>query len=390
MTTQATPDTAETVTTTERLAEVVRRASRSRVVGLDIESNGLHRYPERVCLVQLASEGSVFLIDPIATPDMSSLGGLLSDPSVEKVLHSADYDLRSLDRDWGFRIRSLFDTSVAAAFLGSTSLGLAAVLQEYLGVQVPKSRRLQRADWTVRPLSEEARLYAASDVLHLERAREVLAARLDRLSRLEWVREECERLAETRHRPVDTEWAFLSTKGSHALDGRGLAVLRALHRFREREAVRRDRPPFKVMSGAVLVGLAASPETDLETVKGLGRYGRHPASKELRAAIHGGVRDGVVRRPRRRSGSARRLGPFERSKATERLRSAKSWRTQEGQRLGLDPALLWPTASLGRLSERRSNVDEELESPDVRAWQRRELGDSLGALFARLDCRSAQ
>ena len=144
------------------------------------------------------------------------------------------------------------------------------------------------------------------------------------------------------------------------------------------------------MSDAVLVGLAASPESDLETVKGLGRYGRHPASRELRAAIRGGVRDGVVRRPRRRSGSARRLGPFERSKAAERLRSAKSWRTQEGQRLGLDPALLWPTASLGRLSERRSNVDEELESPDVRAWQRRELGDSLGALFARLDCRSAQ
>ena len=168
MTTQATPDAAETVTTTERLTEVVRRASRSRVVCLDIESNGLHRYPERVCLVQLASEGSVFLIDPIATPDMSSLGGLLSDPSVEKVLHSADYDLRSLDRDWGFRISNLFDTSVAAAFLGSTSLGLAAVLQEYLGVQIPKSRRLQRADWTVRPLSEEARLYAASDVLHLE------------------------------------------------------------------------------------------------------------------------------------------------------------------------------------------------------------------------------
>ena len=385
ITTQATPDAAETVTTTERLAEVVRRASGSRVVGLDIESNGLHRYPERVCLVQLASEGSVFLIDPIATPDMSSLGGLLSDPSVEKVLHSADYDLRSLDRDWGFRIRSLFDTSVAAAFLGSTSLGLAAVLQEYLGVQVPKSRRLQRADWTVRPLSEEARIYAASDVLHLERTRDVLLARLDRLSRLAWVREECERLAEIRHRPVDTEWAFLSTKGSHALDGRGLAVLRSLHRFREREAVRRDRPPFKVMSDAVLVGLAASPESDLGTVKGLGRYGRHPASRELRAAIRGGLRDGVVRRPRRRSRSGRRLGPSERSKTAERLRSAKGWRTRQGQRLGLDPALLWPTASLERLADRRSNVDEELEGPDVRAWQRRELGDSLRALFARLD-----
>ena len=107
------------------------------------------------------------------------------------------------------------------------------------------------------------------------------------------MREECERLAETRHQPVDTEWAFLSTKGSHILDGRGLALLRSLHRFREREAVRRDRPPFKVMSDAVLVGLAASPESDLETVKGLGRYGRPPASKSLRAAI-------TRRGPRRR------------------------------------------------------------------------------------------
>ena len=139
------------------------------------------------------------------------------------------------------------------------------------------------------------------------------------------------------------------------------------------------------MSDALLVGLAASPESDLETVKGLGRYGRHPASKPLRAAIHGGVRDDVVRRPRRRSRSARRLGPYDRSKTAERLRSAKGWRTRQGQRLGLDPALLWPTASLERLADRRSNVDEEIEGPDVRAWQRRELGDSLRALFARLD-----
>jgi ribonuclease D len=385
MTVPQAADGAETVTTTERLTDVISHASRSRLVGLDIESNGFHRYPERVCLVQLAAGGSAFLIDPLATPDMGPLGKLLADSSVEKVLHSADYDLRSLDRDWGFRISNLFDTSVAAAFAGSAGLGLAAVLQEYLGVEVPKSKRLQRADWTLRPLSEEARLYAASDVLHLERARDLLVERLDGLSRLPWVTEECGRLAETRYRPPDAAWAFLKMKGSRALDGRGLAVLRSLHRFREREAVRRDRPPFKVLSDAVLVGLAASPHSSLETVTGLGRYGRPGSAKSLRAALHDGLRDGPVGRPPRKPQNNRRLRGEERVKAAERLKRAKSWRTGLGLQLGLDPALLWPARSLERLAGWRNSIDEEFESIDVRSWQRQEFGDSLRTLFAGLD-----
>lgn len=385
MTTQQAVDSAEIVTTTQRLTEVVRHAFRSRLVGLDIESNGFHRYPERVCLVQLAAGGSVFLIDPLAVPDMGALGKLLADPSVEKVFHSADYDLRSLDRDWGFRVSNLFDTSVAAAFAGSTHLGLGAVLQEYLGVEVPKSKRLQRADWTLRPLSAEAHLYAASDVLYLERARDLLVERLDGLSRLAWVTEECERLAETGYQPRDMEWAFLSMKGNHALDGRGLAVLRSLHRFREQEAVRRDRPPFKVLSDAVLVRLATSPDSGLATVTGLGRYGRPPAAKSLLAAIRDGLRDDPVQRPRRKPREGRRLSASERVKVAERLQSAKSWRTRLGGRLGLDPALLWPATSLERLAGRRSSIDEEFESGGVRSWQRREFGDSLRTLFAGLD-----
>ena len=83
---------------------------------------------------------------------------------VEKVFHSADYDVRSLDREWGFRIRGLFDTSIAAAFVGATRLGLGAVLEEFLKETVNKSRKLQRADWSLRPLSGEALDYAAADV----------------------------------------------------------------------------------------------------------------------------------------------------------------------------------------------------------------------------------
>ena len=82
-------------------------------MALDLEANGFHRYPERICLLQLAWPDSVFLIDPLAIPDVSPLGRLLADPSVEVVMHSADYDVRSLDREWGFQVRNLFDTSIA-------------------------------------------------------------------------------------------------------------------------------------------------------------------------------------------------------------------------------------------------------------------------------------
>jgi ribonuclease D len=308
---------------------------------------------------------------------------MLADASVEKVLHSADYDVRSLDRDWGFRIRNLFDTSIAAAFTGSTMLGLAAVVQDYLGVELDKNKKLQRADWTERPLSRERQRYASGDVLHLERLRGMLATRLGELDRLAWVAEECLRLSAVVYQPRDPEWAFLSIKGSRALDGRGLAVLRSLHRFREGEAVRRDRPPFKVIPNSALVSLAESPESDLAGVKGLGRFGHRPAADGLNAAIRDGLRDRPVSRPRSpRSGP--RLSAEEREKAREYLRRLKEWRGNHGKRLGLDSALLWPAASLERLSVRPGSIEDETASPEVRAWQRRELAESLRGFLRTL------
>ena len=379
----ATMNDVEIVTTSSRFAEVIANASRRPRVALDIESNGLHRYPERICLFQLAVDGSVFLIDPTAALDTRPLGQLLTDALVEKVLHSADYDLRSLDRDLGYRIKNLFDTSIAAAFVGSTSLGLATVLQEYLGVEVSKSKRQQRADWTNRPLTSEARHYAAEDVRHLERVRDVLVQRLSDLSRLEWVAEECERLAQVKYKPPDHEWAFASVKGSRVLDSRGLAVLRSLYRFRHREAVRMDRPPFKVIPDAVLVGLASDPSTDLADVKGLGRFRHPPASGRLLSAVRDGLRASPVTRPKSPTRNNRHV-VARGQQVRARLRNFKEWRADLGRRLALNPGLLWPAASLERLASSPESLDEELGSPDVRRWQRCEFGTLLRDFLATL------
>ena len=372
----------ELVDTETRLAEVVSRMSRAPRVAVDVESNGFFRYHERVCLVQLATDETAFLVDPLAIGDVRLLGRLLSDQAVEKVFHAAGNDVRSLDRDWGFRVNNLFDTGIAAAFVGSTHLGLQSVLQEHMGLELAKPRELQRSDWTIRPLSPEALKYAADDVLHLPRVRDVLTARLEQLSRFEWAKEEFTRLESVRHTPSDRELAFLAMKGSRDLDGRGLAVLRSLFQFREREARRLDRPPFRVIPDSALVQLSSDSSSDLTTVKGLGRFGRPPASRGLRAAIEEGLRARLVTRPKRtRNGKI--LSPAERREVEVRLRALKTWRSQLGQELRLDPGLLWPTVSLERLARSPGSLDAELVSPEVRSWQKGEFGAALrGVLVA--------
>ena len=375
----------ELVNTETRLAEVVSRMSRVPRVAVDVESNGFFRYHERVCLMQLAADETAFLVDPLAIGDVRPLGQLLSEQAVEKVLHAAGNDVRSLDRDWGFRVNNLFDTSIAAAFVGSTQLGLQSVLQEHMGLELAKLRKLQLSDWTIRPLSPEALKYAADDVLHLPRLRDVLAGQLKRLSRQEWAKEEFTRLENVRHTPSDRELAFLAIKGSRDLDGRGLAVLRSLFQFRERAARRLDRPPFKVIPDSALVQLSSDSSSNLTTVKGLGRFGRPPASRGLKAAIEEGLRARLVTRPKR-TWNENILSPTERREVEIRLRGLKTWRSQMGQELRLDPGLIWPAVSLERLARSLDSLEAELVSPEVRRWQKREFGGALRGVLATLSC----
>ena len=353
-------------------------------VALDIESNGFHRYPERICLVQLAIGDDVFLIDPLTFENVVPLGELMASSSVEKIFHAADYDIRSLDRDWHFRVTPLFDTSIAAAFVGHRSLGLASLLKECLGVDIPKSKRLQRADWTIRPISTQLQEYAASDVRYLDRLASMLREKLDELGRTGWVREECERLANVRFVPPDVNAAFLTVKGSRDLNGEELAILRSLHGFRDREARNRDKPPFKIFSDAAMVTLAANQDCDLSEVKGLGRYAYGRRASDLHEAIRQGFASDPVTRPRKKREDRSRIGTGERKVARERLRLLKRWRLDLALTLDLDPGLLWPARSLERISAKPCRIESELHDSSVRRWQREEFATSLSAFVARL------
>jgi len=176
------------IRTPEALAEAIAALSREPLVAADTEAASFHRYRDRIFLIQLSSPSRTEIIDPLAVVDLSPVGRLLADPKVEKIFHDADYDLRILDRDYGFRARRLFDTRIAAQLAGEPAVGLAALLEKYASVKLAKEH--QKADWSRRPLPPAMLAYAAADTAHLPALREQLRVRLTALGRLAWAEEE--------------------------------------------------------------------------------------------------------------------------------------------------------------------------------------------------------
>src|SRR5206468_10656891 len=124
-----------------------------------------HRFIDRIYLLQLSTRDRSAIIDPLRIGAPQELGALLEDPNVEIVFHDADYDLRLLRQDYGWQVRTIFDTRVAAQLLGIRAFGLAALLEKYFGVKLDKKH--QRADWSMRPLTPDMLNYAAQDTMHL-------------------------------------------------------------------------------------------------------------------------------------------------------------------------------------------------------------------------------
>ncbi|HUK66868.1 MAG TPA: ribonuclease D [Anaeromyxobacteraceae bacterium] len=238
----------------EELDALARALIFEPLIALDTESNSLHVYRERVCLIQLSTRQGDFVLDPLRA-DPRPLGPALARAGTV-VLHGADYDVRCLKREYGIQLPGLFDTMAAARRLGRPALGLKALVEHHFGVALSKD--FQRSDWGRRPLSAEQVRYAALDTHFLLPLYELLKSELASRSLLEPAREEFSRIAGAEPRPkiFDPEgWRHI--KGAMRLDVAGRAVLRALWAAREERAMALDRPPFKIMGEATMVEVAA-------------------------------------------------------------------------------------------------------------------------------------
>jgi ribonuclease D len=349
----------------------------AKALSIDTEADGLHHYPVKLCLVQVADDrGRGYLVDPLALPTLQPLGPFFADAGVVKVLHAADNDLGYLKRLYGFTVANVFDTAIAARFLGVTSLSLDGLLRDFIGVDPGPSR--QKDDWSKRPLSPAQETYALNDVLHLLPLRERLQEALRAKGRLGWVEEECAAVAAlpAPEKAADPD-AYIKLKGAKDLDGRGLAVLRELHQAREILATKVDRPPFMILGNEVLVALAVLKPRDsnsILTVKGCTVNVVRRAGEAILAAVERGLAVPEAELPVRRTNPRPRV-----SGAVQRRSEAlRAWRVEAAKLVELDAGVIFPQRLIDRLAhEPPSDLEALAQVEGVGRWRAELFGAEL-------------
>lgn len=347
----------------------------TRVVAIDTEGASFHRYVDRIYLLQLSTERHHAILDPLKVATPGPLGALLESREVEVVFHDADYDLRLLHQDYGWRVTNIFDTRVAAQLLGIKAFGLAALLEQYFGVKLDK--RHQRADWSMRPLTADMLEYAAQDTMHLLGLRDELRGALERKGRWHWAQEEFARLEGTQWVADDEGTSFLRLKGARDLSRRELALLRELVAWRDGVARALDRSTFRVVTNDVLLELARrSPRTmdDLRSIKGIGRSILEHRGGELLDAVSRGQAVPEAELPRFPKAPRWERDPH----FDERVARLKHVRDAVAADLALDPGVLCARERLEAVARARPRRREELEAlPELRGWQAEVLGDAF-------------
>ncbi|MBD1400089.1 ribonuclease D [Pelovirga terrestris] len=368
------------LTTAVEVADFAVELAGHETIAVDLEADSMHNYQEKVCLLQFTTPQRTVLIDPLAIPDLDSLKSMFANPDQRKIFHAADYDIRSLGRDFEISVRGLFDTMISCQFLGEERFGLADVLKKYYGVELNK--RFQRADWSLRPLSDDMIRYAAEDTSHLHDLARLLEDKLVEKGRLAWVKEECELLEQVRFSPQNGP-LFLRFKGAGSLKPRQLAALEHMLVWRDDEARRRNTPHYKVLGNKPLLELARLlPEgrNQLEGIDGLpprmaGRYGG-TILQQIGAALEL-TEEQLPTYPR----SVRK----EVDPAVEgRFNALKKWRTKIAAELQLDPGVLINNALLEELALRNPRSFEDPAIAELlKRWQQQVLAKGIIATLQR-------
>jgi ribonuclease D len=363
----------------ESLGGLVRTLASHPIVAVDTESNSLHAYRERVCLMQFSIPGADYIVDPIRLRDVSALGPFFGNPDQQKVFHAAEYDVLCLRRDYRFDVRNIFDTMSAARTLGWAQVGLADILGTLFDVRMNK--KFQRADWKRRPLTAEQLDYARLDTHYLLALREKQAAALAAAGSSEEAREEFDRLARLggdAEKATPDPDAFWRVKGSRELGPGQSAVLRELFAYREQQAERADVPPFKVMGEATLLELARhAPRqiADLQQVPGMtpDQIRRH-GDGVLRAIAAGLEAPGQVAPPVER----------EPDEIRDRYDRLHTWRKNTAKKRGVESDVILPRTTLWDLARRvPRSVDDLAHVADFGPWRREKYGKEILALLSR-------
>ena len=362
------------ITETDALAALCARLRAEPFVTVDTEFMRERTYWPELCLVQLAGESEVALVDALAPGlDLAPLGALLADPAVTKVFHAARQDVEIFLLKFGNVPNPLFDTQVAAMVAGyGDQVSYDALCRSLAGAQIDKAHRF--SDWSARPLSAAQMAYAAADVTHLRRIYRALDDKLRREGRLSWVAEEMAALADpaTYRLDPDSAWEKLRPRTGNR---RFLGVLRAVAAWREREAQRINIPRQRLVKDETLLEIAATmPETPAELARARGiseGFAKGRSGAGLLAAVKAGreLPESELPEPPRD-----RPGPPPSPALVALLKVLLAAKSEEHH---VAPRLLASSEDIDRLAS-----GDGLDVPAMHGWRREVFGEAAAALKA--------
>ncbi len=351
--------------------ELVENLKSQQILAVDTEANSLYAYHEQVCLIQISTTEQDYIIDPLALEDLSPLGDLFNDPSIEKIFHASEYDILILHEDFQFEFQNLFDTMLAAQILGRSKLGLNALLEELAGIKVNK--KYQRADWGKRPLPEDMLRYAQIDTHFLIQIRHHLAAELESRGLTPIAEEDFARACLVYlHLKEDKIAPCWKINGARKLPPQKAAVLEKLCQYRDNVARKMNHPVFKVLNAQTLLMLAEhSPTTSAQLFRldlpGRKNIQRH--AEGLLKAIRSGLESEPVHPPQR----VRVDDTF-----LAREKALRGWRKQMARKMNVNSAVVLPRDLLYKIVAENPQTREDLDAVlEEVPWRRAKFGEEI-------------
>ncbi len=363
------------ISSNEELKNLCRYLETYKQIAMDLEADSMHHFKERVCLIQVADPKRHHLIDPLTISDFSPLKPICENPSITKIFHGADFDIRSIDRDFGIKIDNLFDSEIACRFLGIQKRSLAALLKKHFNLNLDK--RFQKTDWSQRPLSKQMIEYSLNDVAYLIELSEILKKKLIDVGRLEWAMEEFKLQTEVRYDGHEDTPLFMKFKGAGKMGKESLAILESLLQMRVKIAKEKNLPLFKIMSAESITTMTLRKPQSINELKQsnalspkqLTMYG----DKCIKAILKGVAlsKDKMPSYPKKRMLESQLASP-------EKISSLKNLREYMSEKTGIEPGFLLSNATIAAVAVAQPSSEEELlDINGTRRWQVELLGKDM-------------
>jgi ribonuclease D len=360
-----------------KLAKLIEELRPQHEIGIDTEFISEGRYEPHLCLLQIAADMRVWIVDPLAVQNLSELWALLTEPGRELVTVAARQEIKFVDKGAAHPPAKILDLQIAAGLVGyGYPLSHTNLVLRVLGEKIHGGESF--TDWRRRPLTPVQLKYAADDVRYLLAMREKLLARAERMNRRPWVEAECDRMVHEVLREEE-RWRI---SGSARLSRRQLGVLRELWRWRDRSARNMNLPANRVLGDSMLVDVAKrSPKSseDLFALRGLDRKVLRDAEREILAAVNEALALPESQLP----GHIRRDDPPQVGVLTKLLSVAANGLAAEHQ---VDPALLATTADLQELVRWKLDPNGEETAVLLEGWRGEILREPLMGILEGRRC----